>query len=387
MRNHPPPSPGFSDYNRAVLSKKSLALLAALIVWVTACSPSPEPQSAATPTLYLITATLPPTLTPRPSATPPPPTITATVAPVEGTTTTQVNVRAEPSTAANSLGMLAIFSKVLIVGKNAGGDWYLILYPDSTQGQGWVAAQYVQTQGQPDVPVIGGAPAGSPRAVVMQRLNVRSGPGTDYNSLGTLEPQTTVTLTGKDQSGAWLQIEYPGGPGGRGWITAAYVQAQGVESLPIVTETGQVVGTVTPGAGPPPPTPTVVPAPPDGDSAESPAVSVNFSPGTARSFNYSSDVSAPEGDAEDWVQFAPYGQSGQPVNVEVTLTCTGNSALSLELWQGGRALQRWDLTCGEIRRLILALFAGAPYSLRLFPPAPAAGLAYVNYSLTVTSNP
>ena len=106
-----------------------------------------------------------------------------------------------------------------------------------------------------------------------------------------------VSLTGKDADSTWLQIEFASGPDGKGWVNAGFVQAQGVENLPIVTEGGEVVGTGTPTGIPPTPTPTLVPAPVDNDSAENPIVRVTFAPTGTQTLIYNGDVSSPAGDA------------------------------------------------------------------------------------------
>ncbi len=152
---------------------------------------------------------------------------------------------------------------VQITGKDPAGNWWQILYPQGQEGIGWVTAQYVTTAKGITVPVVGGNtvdPDSENAAVVQQQLNIRSGPGTDFNSLGTLNPKDVVRLTGKDANSTWLQIEFPSGPEGKGWINAAFVQARGVENLPIVSETGDAIGTGTPTGIPPTSTPTVVPA-------------------------------------------------------------------------------------------------------------------------------
>jgi uncharacterized protein YraI len=366
-------------------------LLIIVALTSTACGGVTVEEVTSTPTqsVLIITATLPPTLTPFPSLTPEPATATLPVQPVEGTTTTQLNVRAQPSTAAESLGQLSIFSKVQIVGKDAGGSWWMIQYPSAPNGVGWISMQYVQTEGDPDVPVVGvgsdnGAAENIGTGTVISQVNVRAGPGTDTEAIGTLNENDVVILTGKTPNGVWLQFEFSGGPNNRGWISAAFVQAEGVETLPIITEGGQIVGTGTAPAIQPSITPTLLPAAQDGDSASSPAVAVAFGPSEIQSFNYSSDVSYPEGDAEDWVQFSVDAKTGQASTVSVLLDCSGNTALALELWQNERSLQRWDgITCGERRQLILSLFGGAPYSLRLLPGTGTNPLNYVSYTVIV----
>jgi len=196
-----------------------------------------------TATPLSLPSTLPATLAQAASQTPlPPPQLT--VAPVEGMTSTQINVRAEPSTAGEVLGIIPANTKVEITGKDPGESWWQINYPQGADGKGWVTAQFVTTATGPEVPTIGGAeadPNNGNVAVIQQQLNVRSGPGTDFSSLGTLNPQDVVRLTGKDPNGAWLQIEFAAGPDGKGWVNAAFVQAQGAGNLPIITEAGLVV--------------------------------------------------------------------------------------------------------------------------------------------------
>lgn len=383
-------------YNRSVThpyaTRRSLPLtLAALAVIVYACAPAEPPPPTPTDTPAFITATLPPTLTPRPSPTVAPPTATPPVQPVEGQTTAQLNVRSAPSAASDTLGMVNIFEKVQIVGKDTSESWWMILFPESPNGVGWITSGFVQVSGVPDVPVIGAAGAAAPpagqdaSATVIESVNVRDGPGTAFNPIGTVQAGQQVTLTGKDALGTWLQIAFPSGPGGAGWISAAFLQAQGVENLPIISESGQVVGTGTPAPDTAGPAATVLPAVPDNDSAADPATNLSLSPVELRSFEYSSDLSSPQGDPEDWLVFRIGGASGQPANISVVLTCSGNSKLHLELLQGTSQLGSWqDLPCGQASQLLLSLFSGPPYTLHLLPAQSGGGLSYVNYTVTVT---
>jgi uncharacterized protein YraI len=298
---------------------------------------------------------------------------------VEGTASTQINVRSQPSTAGEVLGIVAANAKVQIIGKDPAGNWWQILYPASPNGTGWVTAQYVTTLVTPAVPVIGGGANQSSEnvAIIQQQLNVRSGPGTDFNSLGTLNPQDMVNLIGKDSNGAWLQIEFIAGPEGKGWINAAFVQAKGVENLPIVTESGQVVGTGTPTGIPPTPTTTVIPAPADGDSAENPSVNIVLSSTGTKSFQYAGDISSPQGDAEDWVHFTPYTQS-----VKLDFECTGVEQITVDLLQNSATKQ--SLTCGN--SIIVPTLPMEVHILHIWISAQE-GLQYSGYTLQVTSLP
>ena len=255
-----------------------------------------------------------------------------------------------------------------------------ILYPAGTQEKGWVTAQYVTTVSTPDVPVIGGNSANPNEgniAIVQQQLNVRSGPGANFNSLGTLNPQDVARLIGKDANGLWLQIEFTSGPDGKGWISAAFVQTKGVEGLPILTESGVVVGTGTPVDTPQPPTPTLVPAPADGDSAQSPAVKVILSVAGSRSFQYSSDVSSPDGDNQDWVQFMPFTQT-----TLLSLDCFGNGTPTLEVSQNNISVH--NLTCGE--KVVINTTPETIYLVNI-ESSSGGGLQYTRFILQVTSIP
>jgi uncharacterized protein YraI len=290
-------------------------------------------------------------------------------------------VRAEPSTAGAVLGVIPANTRIEIVGKDPGESWWQINYPhpDAVDGKGWVTTQYVTVAGTPDVPVIGGGEDGSNSgnvAVIQQQINVRSGPGTDFNSLGTLNPQDVVSLTGKDPNGAWLQIDFPAGPEGKGWINTAFVQAQGVENLPIIAESGAVVGTGTPTSVPSTPTPTLLPARQDHDSDDTPLVSVTFDPVNTQTFIYNGDVSAPSGDPEDWIQFTSF--HGQ---IQIEVSCTGSDVL-IELIQDGQAFEQ--AACGTAQAI--SVTPNVPVQLHVSARS-AVSLNYLSYTVKVSVIP
>ncbi|MBI5292896.1 MAG: SH3 domain-containing protein [Chloroflexi bacterium] len=89
---------------------------------------------------------------------------------------------------------------------------------------------------------------GGPTVFVSEQVNVRSGPGTNYDQVGVMVAGQTAPALGRSQAGEWIQIEYPGGPGNRAWVFALLValRAGTVDALPVVG---------------PPPTPTLPPTP------------------------------------------------------------------------------------------------------------------------------
>jgi len=305
--------------------------------------------------------------------------------PAEGITSTQVNVRAEPSTAGNVLGMIPANTKVEITGKDPGESWWQINYPhaQAVDGKGWVTAQYVTTATRPEVPVIGGNqtdPNDGNAAVIQQQVNVRSGPGTGFNSLGTLNAQDVVRLTGKDPNGGWLQIDFAAGPEGKGWVNAAFVQTQGVEKLPIITEAGLVVGTGTPTVVPSTPTATVMPAWADGDSLAAPIVSVIFEPLGTQALLYNGDISSSQGDSQDWIAFKPYSQF-----VFISLECHGNGSIKIEMTENSVPLSI-SIDCGDqVRKTPVK--AGSNYLLHLEALPSTEELQYTSYILKVKTGP
>jgi uncharacterized protein YraI len=65
-------------------------------------------------------------------------------------------------------------------------------------------------------------------------VNVRAGPSAAlYPPIGHLNPGEVYPATGRSPGGDWIQIEYPNGPNGKGWVYSPYV-AVSPGTLPIV---------------------------------------------------------------------------------------------------------------------------------------------------------
>ena len=326
----------------------------------------------ATPTVSLpqfVTATLPPTPIPASTLPPLPPTVAPTVAPIPGRTTTEVNVRADTSTVSESLGTVAAFSAVQIIGKDASGIWLQVLF---NEGTGWVRADYVQVETpSAEIPVVGvdSGTGGGARGVVLGGVNIRSGPGKDFESLGLLIQNDVVSVLGKDSSGAWFKIAYAPAPDGAGWVAAEFLQVDNAEALPVVEAATQNEVSST-----------EVPATPisaqiawmDGDSADSPLASFELSAVSARAVQLQGEVSAPGGDTQDWVRF-----SAQGTEVVIQVSCESGSLL-VELSKNGEAFAPLDVGCGGTQRTQVS--PGSDYLIRL---SPAASDVYIKYGLHI----
>jgi hypothetical protein len=83
------------------------------------------------------------------------------------------------------------------------------------------------------------------RVEIFQDVNVRAGPGTDYDQVGVLIPGQTSAIIGRNPEGNWFEIEYVGGANGMGWVFKDLVRVVGdLNTMPTVV---------------PPPTPTLHP--------------------------------------------------------------------------------------------------------------------------------
>lgn len=380
-----------------------------LLTLLAACAqpPAAEPTAAITASpLPFYTATLPPTFTPRPSLTPAPPTLVPTFTPVNGTTSTQVNVRSAPSSSAGALGLLPAAARVQVLGRDSSGQWLMIIYPPNTSSTGWVAAAYITLEGreisslpvmqasasdQPPAAPLEPSPTVNPYfAVIQTTINVRSGPASTFDSLGLIEAGKVVILNGRNQTNTWYRIYYPVGTQEIGWVAAAYVDAPTLQGLPYYDNEGRLLYAPGEGALPGQPTLTATafsPAAADGDSEQNPAVRLEFSPSGAEAFSYSSDLSTPNGDDADWVAFIPYFPTLEAGYVYLRLDCKGNGGITASLRKDGLPLPNApQLLCGQYG-LAVKVLGGQTYTLVLRADGSGGPLRYVSYTVTISLKP
>jgi len=321
---------------------KDRSLILAVILLCSGCSVNLNNEKRSFSSDF-VTATLPVTLTQAPTSTSIPPSPAATQPPVEGTTTTQLNVRSEPSTIGSSLGIIAQFEKVQILGKESNGAWYQIAYDGAPQGKGWVTAAYVEVDGSAQIPVVqtGTGSGLGLSGLAIQPVNIRSGPGTNYESLGTLAPNDVVRVTGSDSSGTWLQIEFKGGAG---WATSEFLKVDNADTLPVTiqpTPTGPAEAS-TETANPP----VLISAVPDGDSMQNPLAAVILSGTGVKKIQFSGSISAPDGDVEDWVQISAANEF-----ILIDVECSGDE-LDLEIWDEDKILSEHEVVCTNEFRFV-----------------------------------
>jgi hypothetical protein len=98
----------------------------------------------------------------------------------------------------------------------------------------------------------------SAEVVVNSQMNVRGGPGTNYNIVGAANPGDRYPVTGKNNDGTWWQINFNGQPG---WVFGELVTAQGVQAVAIAPNIPAPPPTNTPAPLPPTPVPQPTQAP------------------------------------------------------------------------------------------------------------------------------
>jgi hypothetical protein len=255
---------------------------------------------------------------------------------------------------------------VLITGRDANAIWYRILFTESPAGYGWVRAEYVQVNPAAEIPIVEHGSGGS--AVVLQKINVRSGPGAAFDSLGVLNPNDVVPVLGRDAGGSWVQIEFPGAPDGTGWGASEFMQIENIEALPVIGEPPSNAADEEEASA----AVTWI-AHADGDSMQAPLFQIQLGPQNAGAFQASGDVSAPQGDAEDWFSFQV-----DAVAITIELSCP-NGAIQAELWNNS-ASSAESPACGKLLRMEGA--RNSAYLLRLFKPD-IGEPGYSNYLLKV----
>jgi uncharacterized protein YraI len=76
----------------------------------------------------------------------------------------------------------------------------------------------------------------APTATVLQPVNVRSGPSTDYLIYGIAPAGATAELVGVSEDGLWwvVKISVDLSPEGQGWVSADFVEVTGGEDAPVI---------------------------------------------------------------------------------------------------------------------------------------------------------
>lgn len=136
-------------------------------------------------------------------------------------TASELNVRASASQNADKVGSLTYGTRVEFYEKS--GNW-------GRTKDGWISLGYVYQDGTTGSKTANGTVTGS-------QLNIRSGPGTGYGSVGSYNQGDSVTIL--------EQFTYNGvtwGCTNKGWISLQYVDLGGTSDSSSTSQTGTVTG-------------------------------------------------------------------------------------------------------------------------------------------------
>ncbi|MFZ7825991.1 SH3 domain-containing protein [Priestia sp. 40] len=154
-----------------------------------------------------------------------------TTPPAENTTYTvtasTLNVRSGAGTSYASIGSVTKGQKLSVVSKS--GSWYKINYNGRT---GYVSSDYVQASGTTTPPT-----ESTTYIVTASTLNVRSGAGTNYASIGSVTKGQKLSVVSK--RGSWYKINYNGRTG---YVSSDYVQASATASPKLVVDSFKTLG-------------------------------------------------------------------------------------------------------------------------------------------------
>ena len=159
-----------------------------------------------------------------------------------------VDVYNGPGVRYEVLGMLLENQEAEILGVSSNRDWWLIRYPFTEGGQGWVADDGVTARNTENVQVVNNeepADTGELATVTaVTNINIRSGPGTGYQILGKLAVGQTAVVNGISADGQWWYIDVPSPDVSRGWVSTAYVKAENTTNVPTVGPDGVPIGEI-----------------------------------------------------------------------------------------------------------------------------------------------
>ena len=140
----------------------------------------------------------------------------------------RVNLRTGPGTNFSAIRKLNYDEQLLLLGRLSDNTW---LYVKTSDGQeGWITMSWVDLAGvnlDHDYPVKTPSPA--PPATIWvsgNRVNLRTGPGTNFSAIRKLNYDEQLLLLGRLSDNTWLYVKTSDGQ--EGWITMSWVDLVGV---------------------------------------------------------------------------------------------------------------------------------------------------------------
>ena len=162
-----------------------------------------------------------------------------------------VNVRSGPGTNYPSYGVAPEGKQGEVIGVSPDGGWCVvkISMEYASSGQGWVSGDYVRVENTENVPVFQ-PPApppeinpptpipdeGQPIATALDYINVRSGPGFEYEIYGVGAKGAQANVIGISEDSEWwvVEISTSHSPDGQGWVSADWVVVENGDDVPVI---------------------------------------------------------------------------------------------------------------------------------------------------------
>ncbi|MEO1287300.1 MAG: serine hydrolase [Chloroflexota bacterium] len=194
-----------------------------------------------------------------------------------------VNLRAYPGTDTNVLGQMDVGVQYVLAGRHELFPWYLVADPATLEPLGWAFRDIVFVSGDVNsVPfvdtVISDAPATATNVqsqatqnnavptstqqaqgqvtatpvftvagTVLNEINIRYGPGTDYQRVGVAQAGDRFQIVGYHTQFPWVQIRFDESPTGLAWILIDLLNIEGdIFSTEAISTTQFIQPTLTP---------------------------------------------------------------------------------------------------------------------------------------------
>ncbi len=149
-----------------------------------------------------------------------------------------LNLRSSPTLTDNIVTVLRRGESLVPLARNEDGSWLHVRSMANLEG--WVNASYLHiglqimelpSLPQPSLRVNADEPPGL-ALVVTGALNVRFGPGTEFEIFTTILKGDAVTLLGRALYSNWVQVQLPDGT--RGWVNSRYLSDHhSIDLLPV----------------------------------------------------------------------------------------------------------------------------------------------------------
>lgn len=158
-----------------------------------------------------------------------------------------LNCRSGPGVSYGVVTRLNYGDSLTLIARNADATW--VQATTFTGTTCWInrnyALTYIDVWGLPVGGVVTPPPPTTGNGVVnTPLLNLRTGPGANFNIVAKMPQGTTVTMVGRNADATWVQVNTGYGAG---WVSNRYIASNiNVAGLPVTNATG-----VTPGYTPP----------------------------------------------------------------------------------------------------------------------------------------